>query len=90
MHPTQQHGRRIPLFILDIPFLMRMPLVSAFAPEVTQQIHSLRANGVMSSQSDFTFALEEIASRKSSGSLCTVPPASATDMDSIYQILDDA
>jgi len=41
----------MPLFILDMAFSIRICRVSAFLPLVTQQIHSLRAKGVMSSQS---------------------------------------
>ena len=49
-HPGQQHGLLIPLRILSIPTLMRRDLVSAFLGEITQQIHSFRASGVMDSQ----------------------------------------
>src|SRR3989344_4479081 len=66
----------MPPFIFESAFLMRMPRVSAFLPEVTQQIHSLRAKGVISSHSARTAGVEVIAIRKSSGSLCTVPVAS--------------
>src|SRR5690606_20002714 len=73
--PAQQHGRRIPPFIFEIPFSIRIPRVSAFLPEVTQQIHSLCASGVMSCHKASTLCTEAIASRRSLGSLCTVPPA---------------
>ena len=73
--PTQQHGRRIPPLIFERAFSMRIPRVSAFTPEVTQHIHSFRANGVMSCQRASTFGVETMAFRKSSGSLCTVPVA---------------
>src|SRR3989344_6246317 len=77
--PAQQHGLRIPPFSFEIPFLIRIFLVSAFLPEVTQQIHSLRASGVMS----FHTARARLpagrplarALAKSSGKACTVPPA---------------
>ncbi len=49
-----------------------MFLVSAFLPEVTQQIHSFRASGVISSHSFFTPAEEAIDLRKSDGSVCGV------------------
>lgn len=49
--------------------------VSAFLPEVTQQIHSLRARGVMSCQWASTFGEDTTAVRKSLGTLCTVPDA---------------
>jgi hypothetical protein len=41
---------------------------------MTQQIHSLRASGVMSVQSRFAAASDSMAFRKSAGSVCTVPP----------------
>ena len=63
----------MPPFIFESAFSIRMTLVSAFAPEVTQQIHSLRASGVMSSQSAKTFGAEIIALRKSGGIVCTTP-----------------
>lgn len=43
---------------LEIAFLIRITLVSALLPEVTQQIHSLRASGVMSSQTSLAFGKE--------------------------------
>jgi len=49
-----------------------MFLVSVFLPEVTQQIHSLRARGVMAFHIFFAKGVEIIAFRKSSGNLCTV------------------
>lgn len=56
---------------------MRRCRVSAFFAEVTQQIHSLRASGVMSAQRAFTARSEARALRKSGGSLWTVPPGVA-------------
>ena len=50
---------------------MRFFRVSSFFAEVTQQIHSLRASGVMSAHTPFTVASESIALRKSAGNLCT-------------------
>lgn len=67
VHPTQQHGRRMPLFIFESAFLMRIFLVSAFAPDVTQQIHSLRASGVISSHSDTTDFSDLMAFCRSAG-----------------------
>jgi hypothetical protein len=72
VQPAQQHGLRMPPFIFEIAFLILIPLVSAFFPEITQQIHSLRAKGVISSHSVRTLGTEETASRKSSGIVCTV------------------
>jgi hypothetical protein len=73
--PGQQHGRRMPLRILSIPTSMRRFLVSAFLADVTQQIHSFRAKGVISAQRLLAAALDAMALRKSGGSLWTVPPA---------------
>ena len=50
---------------------MRRFLVSAFLAEVTQQIHSLRANGVNVFQRSSARGSATIAFWKSSGSLCT-------------------
>jgi hypothetical protein len=58
-----------------MPTSMRRFLVSSFLADVTQQIHSFRARGVISTQSLFAAALDSMASRKSGGSLCTVPLA---------------
>lgn len=54
-------------------FSIRIPLVSDFLPEVTQQIHSFRASGVMSSHTDNALGVEKTTFFKSSGILCTVP-----------------
>jgi len=54
---------------------MRRFLVSSFFAEVTQQIHSLRARGVMLAHASVTIASDSIALRKSAGILCTVPDA---------------
>jgi hypothetical protein len=53
--------------------MMRMFLVLDFLPEVTQHIHSLRANGVMSSHSARIDEEEMMAFLRSAGSACTVP-----------------
>ena len=74
-HPGQQHGLRMPPRSLSMPTSMRRFLVSSFLADVTQQIHSFRASGVISTQRLFAVALDSMASRKSAGSLCTVPPS---------------
>jgi hypothetical protein len=61
---------------LSMPTSMRRFLVSSFLADVTQQIHSFRASGVISVQSLFAAALDSMPFRKSAGSLCTVPPVS--------------
>jgi len=48
-------------------------LVSGFLTEITQQIHSLRASGVISSHFDHAAGSEMRTSRKSAGKLCTGP-----------------
>jgi hypothetical protein len=55
-----------------MPTSMRRFLVSSFLADVTQQIHSFRARGVISVQTLFAAALDLMAFRKSAGSLCTV------------------
>jgi hypothetical protein len=71
VHPGQQHGLRMPSRSLSMPTSMRRFRVSSFLGEVTQQIHSFRASGVISSQTRFAAASDAIAFRKSAGSLCT-------------------
>src|SRR5262249_17006819 len=48
-------------------------LVSGFLTEITQQIHSLRASGVMSSHFARAAGSEMRTLRKSAGTLCTAP-----------------
>ena len=54
---------------------MRRFLVSSFLAEVTQQIHSLRANGLISAHTLLAAASEAIAALKSAGRRCTAPEA---------------
>ncbi len=55
--------------------MRRFRVVFCFA-EVTQQIHSFRASGVISVQRLLAAALDSMALRKSAGNLWTVPSAS--------------
>jgi hypothetical protein len=48
----------MPDFIFEIAFWILTPRVSASFPDVTQQIHSFFASGVMSSQRASTFGME--------------------------------
>src|SRR5215470_10183806 len=48
-------------------------LVSAFLTEITQQIHSLRASGVMSSHFARASESDRRAFRKSAGRVCNAP-----------------
>jgi hypothetical protein len=54
---------------------MRRFLVSSFLADVTQQIHSFRASGVISAQRLFAAPSDSMALRKSDGSLWIAPPA---------------
>lgn len=71
--PDQQQGRRIPPFSFESAFLMRTFLVSAFLPEITQQIHSLRARSVISPQVARAAGVEARPLLKSAGILCGAP-----------------
>jgi hypothetical protein len=73
MQPAQQQGLRIPPLSFESAFSIRILLVSTFLPDVTQQIHSLRASGVISSHTARAAGIEIRALRKSAGILCTVP-----------------
>ena len=63
----------MPPLSLESVFVIRMPRVSSFLPEVTQQIHSLRASGVISSHTASAFGEEVSSFRKSAGRLCATP-----------------
>src|SRR3989338_1198239 len=63
---------------------MRMFLVSNFLPEVTQQIHSLRARGVISFHTESAFGTERRALCKSVGISCNTSVISL-----FYQILSN-
>lgn len=71
--PAQQQGRRFPSLSSVHTRSIRLRLVSGFLASSTQQIHSLRASGVISSQFDSATLSEMRAFRKSSGTLCTTP-----------------
>ncbi len=73
IQPIQQHGRRMPLTILDRAFSIRIFRVSSFFASSTQQIHSLRASGVMSSQIVNSLGSDASVFRRSAGRRCTVP-----------------
>lgn len=62
--------------ILSMPTAMRRFLVASCLADVTQQIHSLRASGVMAVQSFRARLSAAMAFRKSAGKGCTVPPES--------------
>jgi len=72
--PAQQHGRRIPSSNSERTLATCWLLVSSFFGDITQQIHSFLASGVMSSHA--AMALREFMRTflRSCGKLCTVPP----------------
>ena len=65
----------MPSRILSMPTAMRRLRVASCFAEMTQQIHSFRARGVISDQRPFAVALDSMAFRKSAGSLWTAPSA---------------
>lgn len=76
----------MPPLSFESAFLMRIFLVSAFFPDMTQQIHSLRARGVMSFHIANAAGVEASAIRKSCGMLCTTPPEIAVlAIQPVYQ-----
>jgi hypothetical protein len=72
--PGQQQGHRIPSLSSEHTLSTCCRLVSSFLTEMVQQIHSLRASGVMSSQAASAFASDASAFRRSAGGLWTTPP----------------
>ena len=72
--PGQQQGRRFPSWRFSQPQAIRRVLVSAFLADVIQQIHSLRASGVMSSHVARALALAMRAFFRSAGRSWTTPP----------------
>ena len=87
--PGQQHGRRIPSLSSEHTLSTCCRLVSSFLTEMVQQIHSLRASGVMSSQATSAFASDASAFRRSAGRLCTTPPEIRTVVIKLSRKLKD-
>jgi len=71
--PGQQHGLRMPSMSSEHTRSTCCFRVSGFFTEMVQQIHSLRASGVMSSQAACAAGDARSASLKSAGKVCTVP-----------------
>lgn len=67
---------------------MRRCRVSSFLADVTQQIHSFRASGVILAQRLFAAASASMAFRKSAGSLWIVPPAIALVVMHAWNLAD--
>jgi hypothetical protein len=87
--PGQQHGRRIPSLSSEHTLSTCCRLVSSFLTEMVQQIHSLRASGVMSSQAASAFASDASAFWRSAGRLCTTPPEIRTVVIGLSRRLKD-
>lgn len=80
--PGQQQGRRFPSARSARALSIRRLRVSGFTADSIQQIHSLRAIGVMLSQATKTCLSEESAALRSLGTLCKMPAAiDLTGMD---------
>ncbi len=73
MQPTQQHGRRTPSNSSIITLSTCFFLVSSVLTFIVQQIHSLRASGVMSSHLSSADSSDNSALSKSGGIWCTTP-----------------
>ena len=73
VQPAQQQGLRFPSKSPVRVLSIRWRLVSGFLADSIQQIHSLRASGVISSHAALVAGEEVRTFRKSAGALCTVP-----------------
>jgi malonyl-CoA/methylmalonyl-CoA synthetase len=73
-HPGQQQGRRLPSLRLERPQSIRLFLVATFLADSIQQIHSLRASAVISSQVASAAGSSSSAAFRSWGRSCTTPP----------------
>lgn len=73
VQPIQQHGRRLPSFNSEHTRSICCFLTSGVLTEMAQQIHSLRASGVISSHCARAAESVRRAFRKSTGTLCAVP-----------------
>ena len=71
--PGQQHGLELPSTSSFWALAIRLIRVSGFFADVTQQIHSFLARGVMASHAVFIAESESMALRKSVGNLWTGP-----------------
>jgi len=87
--PGQQHGRRIPSLSSEHTLSTCCRLVSSFLTEMVQQIHSLRASGVMSSQAASAFASDVSALRRSAGRSCATPPEIRTVVIGLSRRIED-
>jgi len=76
--PGQQHGLRMPSMSSEHTRSTCCFRVSSFFTEMVQQIHSLRASGVMSSHASCAAGEARSAFLRSAGNVCTVPLESAS------------
>src|SRR3989344_2946729 len=75
MQPAQQQGLRFPSISSSLVLSILWRRVSCFLADRIQQIHSLRASGVISSHTVRAVGEEVRTFRKSVGIVCTTPPA---------------
>lgn len=75
--PGQQHGLRMPSMSSEHTRSTCCFLVSGFFTEMVQQIHSLRASGVMSSHAACAAGEARSTFLRSAGNVWTVPLESA-------------
>src|SRR3989344_3131138 len=75
MQPIQQQGRRFPPLSSEITRLTCSSMVFCCLTVTVQQIHSLRASGVISPHAANALGLETSAFFRSFGSSCTTLPA---------------
>ena len=66
---------------------MRRALVSSFFADVTQQSHSLRASGVISSHAVLAAGSEVRTFFKSAGTLCTTPGDMVLAIFALYSFI---
>jgi hypothetical protein len=74
LQPGQQQGRRWPSSSSSLVRRIRRSRVIRCFASSTQHMNSLRAGGVMSFHAASAAGLANSAVRRSSGSLCTIPP----------------
>jgi hypothetical protein len=83
-HPGQQHGLRMPSMSSEHTRSTCSILVSGLFTEIVQQIHSLRASGVISSHAASAAGEARRALFKSAGNACTVPLESICFFTAIF------
>ena len=82
--PYQQQGRRIPSLSSEHTRSTCSRRFSGCLTEKTQQIHSLRASGVISSHAVSALESEAKAFRKSAGRSCATPPGIFLAIHRVY------